>query len=212
MTLRACLAEPIEAIFVAAEKLTAAADAHLVGDKRATRALLMAANDQLVWEFTDRMWGKGATAMLGLKLDPNGPAQLPLNERSKPRMPLQSVRQAVLERDGRHCRFCGIPVISRTIRSILHRAYPDALPWGTATTSQHAAFQCMWLQFDHILPNSRGGASSVDNVVVTCAPCNFSRMQFTLAEAGLVDPLSHPTPQRWVGYSAWDGLERLMNF
>ena len=26
---------------------------------------------------------------------------------------------------------------------------------GSANASQHAAFRCLWLQFDHVLPNSR---------------------------------------------------------
>ena len=43
----------------------------------------------------------------------------------------------------------------------------------------------MWLQFDHLLPNQGGGDSKLDNVVVTCAPCNFGRMDHTLEEVGL---------------------------
>jgi 5-methylcytosine-specific restriction endonuclease McrA len=61
----------------------------------------------------------------------------------------------------------------------------------------------MWAQYDHILPHSRGGTSELSNMVVTCAPCNFGRMEFTLAEVGLADPRDR-APIR----SSWDGLER----
>lgn len=127
-------------------------------------------------------------------------------------MPTTATRSAVLERDGFHCRFCGLPVIPSLVRQLIRQAYPDALSWGASNASQHAAFQCMWLQFDHILPNSRGGASTCDNIVVTCAPCNFGRMETTLEEAMLANPLSRPTPKKWDGFDAWDGLGSFCNF
>jgi hypothetical protein len=56
-----------------------------------------------------------------------------------------------------------------------------------------------------VLPHSRGGDNSIDNVVVTCAPCNYGRMQWTLDEVGLIDPRKVPIQK-----TAWDGLERLL--
>ena len=50
------------------------------------------------------------------------------------------------------------------------RHYRDALPWGRTNTGQHAAFQCLWLQFDHVLPHSRGGPTDLDNLIITCGP------------------------------------------
>ena len=61
----------------------------------------------------------------------------------------------------------------------------------------------MWAQYDHLLPHSKGGNNDVNNIVVTCAPCNFGRMSYTLEEVGLIDPRTRE-PIR----SAWDGLER----
>jgi len=83
------------------------------------------------------------------------------------------------------------------------RAYPSALPWGKENKSQHAAFQAMWLQYDHILPHARGGNNALNNVLITCAPCNFGRMSYTLKEVGLAHP-----PERGAQRSSWDGLER----
>ena len=39
--------------------------------------------------------------------------------------------------------------------------------------SQHAAFQALLAQDDHVVPWSRGGTSDVDNVYLTCAECNY---------------------------------------
>jgi hypothetical protein len=77
------------------------------------------------------------------------------------------------------------------------------LRWGRTNGEQHAAFQCMWLQYDHIVPHKRGGATDLENLVVTCAPCNFGRMNRTLEEVGLEDPRAFP-----VVPTTWDGLER----
>jgi len=35
--------------------------------------------------------------------------------------------------------------------------------------------------------HSRGGDNSFENMVITCAPCNYARMEFTLEELGLLD-------------------------
>jgi len=61
----------------------------------------------------------------------------------------------------------------------------------------------MWVQYDHLLAHARSGTNDLKNIVITCAPCNFCRAEYTLAEVGLLDPLARE-PIR----STWDGLER----
>jgi hypothetical protein len=39
--------------------------------------------------------------------------------------------------------------------------YPNALTWGTKNTDQHAAFQAMWAQYDHIIPHGRDVTNDV---------------------------------------------------
>jgi hypothetical protein len=119
------------------------------------------------------------------------------------RMPTPEEKRALHERDGYHCRFCSIPVIRKEIRRRMIAVYPEEAVWGRKNAEQHAALQAMWAQYDHILPHSRGGTNDLSNMVVTCAPCNFGRMEFTLEEVGLADPRERE-PVR----SAWDGLER----
>ncbi|MEZ5779544.1 MAG: HNH endonuclease [Paracoccaceae bacterium] len=41
------------------------------------------------------------------------------------------------------------------------------------------------LTFDHVLPRSRGGVTSWDNVVAACAPCNLRKANKLLRESGL---------------------------
>jgi hypothetical protein len=109
-------------------------------------------------------------------------------------------------RDGFHCRFCGVPVIRKAVRVFLGKLYPAALRWERTNLSQHAAFQAMWAQYDHVLAHARGGNNSIENTIVTCAPCNFAKMNYTLDELGLSDPRTrHPIK------SDWDGLERVLH-
>jgi 5-methylcytosine-specific restriction endonuclease McrA len=70
------------------------------------------------------------------------------------------------------------------------------------------------LTLDHVVPRSRGGESSWENVVTACAPCNLRKGDRLLEESGLsltripkapapelFIQLSTPTiPTRWIQY------------
>jgi 5-methylcytosine-specific restriction endonuclease McrA len=63
----------------------------------------------------------------------------------------------------------------------------------------------MWAQYDHVVPHARGGSNDIGNLVVTCAPCNYGRMNYTLSEAGLQDPRTH-SPR----IGPWTGLQEVL--
>lgn len=60
-------------------------------------------------------------------------------------------------------------------------------------------FRCQYcgstrhLTIDHIIPRSRGGASSWENVVTSCAPCNVRKGAFLPQEVGMW-PSRKPRP------------------
>lgn len=67
-------------------------------------------------------------------------------------------------------------------------------------------------QTDHILPRSRGGATTEDNLCLACAACNGHKHARTHA----IDPVSatpallfHPRQQQWDEHFSWsaDGTE-----
>ncbi|MDZ4068697.1 MAG: HNH endonuclease, partial [Tabrizicola sp.] len=41
------------------------------------------------------------------------------------------------------------------------------------------------LTFDHVLPRSKGGITSWENVVAACSPCNLRKGSRTLRQSGL---------------------------
>ena len=201
-SLLSCLRAPIPEIATAARSLDAAVSAHLLGRFAEAEELIAATNLPSIREWTESLWGRESQYVIRRSVE-NASPHLSKDQRIKVRMPTTAEKFLLFERDGFHCRFCGIPVIRREIRERIRRAYPEALPWGRTNPTQHAAFQAMWAQYDHLLPHARGGSNDLGNVVITCAPCNFARMNSTLEEVGLIDPRTRD-PVR----SDWDGLER----
>lgn len=202
---RRCLLEPIPEIFAASELLNNAADAHVLGNAKEAEDLIAQADMEAISIWTDTLWGSVKPGIHRFREVIDAPPLLKGNEKIKARMPSTYEKREIITRDGRNCRFCGIPVVAPEVRKAIQSAYPDALRWGSKNVDQHAAFQCMWLQYDHVLPHSRGGNNSLENIVITCAPCNFGRMDFTLEELGLIDPRLSPIQK-----TSWDGLERCL--
>ncbi|MBX9457103.1 MAG: HNH endonuclease [Rhizobium sp.] len=199
--MKRCLREPIDDIFVAADELAVASKALIEGDRLKAVALLNQANRPAIREWTESLWGA------------RSPYAIVVQRASRPtlatlvaeRMPIKSQQAALISRDGYHCRYCGIPLIRKEVRAHLSKLVPEATLWGRTNLSQHAAFQAMWLQFDHVVPHSHGGDNSLDNIIVCCAPCNFAKMAFTVAELDLEDPRLRE-PKR----SDWSGLEEIL--
>ena len=133
------------------------------------------------------------------------PGQPPSMPGVGPQQAPRALEATVVARDGHWCRFCGIGVIRREMRTAVRNAYPDALRWGAKVEEMHAGFMAMTACFDHVLPYSRGGATDLGNVVLCCWPCNNGRASLTLQEVGVVDPRER-VPAPGPGWETWDGL------
>ncbi|MEW6465491.1 HNH endonuclease signature motif containing protein [Tibeticola sp.] len=125
-------------------------------------------------------------------------------ERSAQRMPSSSFERAIYVRDGWRCRYCGVRIIERSMRTRLHICLPDVARWGARNADKHAALAALSASLDHVVPHSRGGTNDEANLVTACNACQFGRGQWTLEEVGFFDPRDYlPT------LDAWDGLTRL---
>jgi len=202
MTLQKCFREPIPEIYMARDYLDEAVRAHLLGNTKKVSDLIKLADMPIIREWTESIWGANSPYVIHRELNISIPI-LAKDERVKVRMPNSSEKNKLHQRDGSHCRFCGVPLIRKEVRIAIKNIYPEALQWGTKNTEQHSAFQAMWLQYDHLLPHARGGNNDLDNIVITCAPCNYGRTDSLIEEVGLLNPFLHPPVQ-----SSWDGLER----
>lgn len=202
--MRKCLLEPIPEIFEASELLRRGVDAHLRNEKNLARDLFRDADMSIIRDWTEELWGKGGIfSQWQLKL--GNPEIVTSDERDHIRMPSIELEKEIIKRDGFCCRFCGIPVIRKEVRVVINSLYPDVVYWGKTNSEQHAAFQAMWLQFDHVIPHARGGKTNFENLIITCAPCNYGRMNYLLSEVEITLLPSEPTSQL-----NWDGLESII--
>lgn len=203
-SVRRCLRDPIPEFVEAARWLEEAVSAHIGGKFDLAEELIKRSDMLLIREWTESLWGASSPYVV-VRDVPGAPPFIPKADRAEARMPTHEEKRALRDRDGYHCRFCGIPVIRDKVRRKLQKLYPAALQWGSRNADQHAAFQAMWLQYDHVVPHARGGGNGLGNIVITCAPCNYARMDFLVEEVGLEDPRMRDPVQ-----STWDGLERIL--
>lgn len=209
--LKDCFRDPIPEIFEAARLLDLAASAHLRGDRVAADRALLAADMPIIGEWLDSIWLGRNEPYRPLRVIAGLPPVLPKAERFKPRDATPEMKRALVGRDGHHCRLCGIPLVRPEVRKFLTRQYPSSARWtGIKHTEQHRGLQVMWLQYDHVIVHSRGGETTLDNLVIACAACNYGRDRFMMAEVGLRDPRLFPRTPVWDGWREWDGLERLL--
>lgn len=201
--MRTSMYEPIPEVFEAATILSHAVDAHLAGRFGLAKRLIVAADIPSI-----RDWQWPIESKWPWKRLVDEPPSVPKDLRPRPRDASPKMRAQALERDGCHCRFCGMPVITSETRTAMIAVYGDVIPWSRKFTECHAAFNCLWASYDHVLPNERGGTTDLQNIVITCSPCNYGRMNFTLNEVGVLHPSQHSGPPRWEGYEVWDGLQR----
>ena len=201
--LRQCISSPPSQIAEAARYLDAAVTAHLHGDASLAEQLFRAADMPEIYNWLKPIW---ADSDRHLRLSDSAPTpSIRKDLRVKVRMPSRIEKEQIHQRDGYACRFCGMPVIRPEIRARIRKAYPASLRWGRKEAEQHAAFQAMWAQYDHVLPHALGGTNDLDNLVLACAACNFGRGGYSLDDVGVEDPRQRPIPQ-----SHWDGLERFI--
>lgn len=201
--MKQCFREPIPELFDVARYLDAAVSAHLAGHTDLASSLFTVANCDKARAWLESIWGKKSQYVCvgAVARPPVDPA-----ERVPVRMPTKAQIAQLHARDGFHCRYCGIPVVRPEIRKLACQLYPQVVTWGSTNASQHAGFQTLWAQYDHVVPHSYGGTNDLENLVVSCAACNFGKMSYPLEELGLADPRDHAPVQ-----SQWDGLERLLS-
>jgi 5-methylcytosine-specific restriction endonuclease McrA len=199
--LRLSISDPLPEIADAARYLDAAVSAHLQGKPALAEELIRVADMPEIRKWLKTIWADSTVHLRFPSVEE--PPSLSKELRARDRMPPKADKERIHLRDGYTCRFCGIPVVRPETRKRIRAIYPNALIWGDKEIQQHAAFQAMWAQYDHVVPHAKGGTNDLDNLVLTCAACNFGRGSYTLEEVGVADPRSRP-PIR----TAWDGLER----
>lgn len=71
----------------------------------------------------------------------------------------------------------------------------DAFPLGRRNSELSGYYLVLCATLDHVVPHSLGGRTIEENLVSSCWPCNYGKMNYTLEQIGLDDPRSRsPLP------------------
>ena len=97
--------------------------------------------------------------------------------------------RTILDRDSYLCRYCHIPVIYKDEAKKLQVLFgTENFRISNSNRLAHGTLRAFYNSFDHVLPLSRGGTTSFDNLVTACYPCNFGKADFTLHQLGMMSP------------------------
>jgi hypothetical protein len=201
---RHCFLPPIPELDRAADLLSDAVDALIDGRDDLARELLRRADMPVVHEYATRIMGKEDALIHRYAPVERGPLAIAGSERQREAIPATTTRLVVV-RDGWRCRYCGCRVVSPKARDRLRNLLPGAINWSGPDKELHGAFHALTASIDHVLPWARGGDNSPENLVTSCRPCNFGRMDRLLTEANLADPRDRPPFT-----DSWDGLCRVL--
>lgn len=114
-----------------------------------------------------------------------------------------ALARSILERDRYQCRYCHIPVIYKAEAKKLQVLFgAENFRVSKSNRIAHGTLRAFYNSFDHVLPLSRGGTTSLDNLVTACYPCNFGKDNFTLNQLGLPSPFeSMPNKSNHDGFT-----------
>ena len=107
------------------------------------------------------------------------------------RIPIpQKQLEALFDRDGWHCRYCGIPIGGnrKHFKKFAKQIDMPELIQGRNDETRHGVYLMMMASHDHVDPHGRGGTDDLSNLVTACWPCQFGKYKFELFEIGLDDP------------------------
>ena len=71
----------------------------------------------------------------------------------------------------------------------------------------HQSLQGASFHLEHIVPQSRGGSSELDNLAWACPSCNLrksDRIEVVEPDSGAKLPLFHPRAHNWKEHFLWD--------
>ncbi len=141
-----------------------------------------------------------------LQLNIPPPETIDIDLRDPVRSPAKLQKQ-VFERDSYHCRYCGGKLISQEfLKTFIKSLKSPLFSRGETNLNTHGIIHLTWPVADHVIRWNKGGRTSLDNLVSSCAPCNYGKDGYTIEQLGLIDPFTRPAK-----ISDWDGFNNKIN-
>jgi hypothetical protein len=148
-----------------------------------------------------QMSGKHRARALGV----SNPAEIAIDQRDPERSP-KKLEDQVFLRDGFHCRYCGLRLVSgKILKALIQALDTSEFRRGPRNVDTHGILCIFYPSADHMIPWNLGGRTDLDNLVTSCVPCNFGKDRFTIEQLGIESPLL-----RAPKVDHWDGLLSLL--
>lgn len=122
-----------------------------------------------------------------------------------------------------------LPAVVRLLRFVRVRGKREGVPFSRANIFRRDDYTCQYcgeqkdaedLNFDHVIPASKGGPKCWENIVTACLECNRTKADRTPEDAGMTlrrqprRPHASPifrvslglrrTPESWLNYLYWN--------
>lgn len=198
---RDCFLPPPQEITIAVAFLKEAIKAHNDLNEQLANQLIKKADIQALEDWRYLISGKCDQNIHRFREVNDLPPIIEKDKRVKARMPTRVIQKRLIAQYGYNCAYCHIALIDSKTFKKLKTLYPKTARWGSKNTEKHHALKAMYLTFDHVLPHSRGGDNTEQNLVVSCQTCNCGKGNATLQELGLTDPRSRAAKK-----PDWNGL------
>lgn len=138
------------------------------------------------------------------------PLSIDKSLRDPVRSPIR-LQNIVFERDGYKCRYCGNKLISQDfIRLFIKKLDSNLFQRGETNLKTHGIIHIAWPVADHVVPWAKGGKTNLDNLVTSCAACNYGKDGYTIEQIKINNPFDRkPQLDSWSGLT--DKIEQLKN-
>jgi hypothetical protein len=120
-----------------------------------------------------------------------------------PKKAFSHISSKVYRRDNFHCRYCGSKVAPRSFfLTYSNLVGDDAFCIGRANREMPGIYLLFVSTLDHVTPHRLGGRTDESNLITSCWPCNYGKMEYTVEQIGMADPLLRPPlkDREWVSF------------
>ena len=140
----------------------------------------------------------GRHRRIALNIEP--PALIDESLRDPLRAPKKYQKEVFL-RDGYKCRYCGNRLISQKLMTVfIKKLNSSSFKKGPTNLDRHGIVHITWPVADHVVPWNLGGRTNMDNLVSSCATCNYGKDGNTIEQLGMENPFDRaPIINKWDG-------------
>ena len=113
----------------------------------------------------------------------------------------------IYERDGHVCRYCHSRVVDTKVLLKMEKIVgaENFKVKGSGNQIRHGVSLAFRATVDHVKPLSRGGRTTLDNLITSCWSCNYGKYNALLEDMNIEDPFKRPPNL----ISGWNGLVKI---